>query len=644
MKKILLTAAAVAMMAFSSLAEQVSITWGNQGFADLEKMSAVTSGDVTIDFSAGTHSLIPTYYSADKAIRLYYGDASHKNEFSVSVPDGYKIDEIINVSPSQLYLLNATASTGTIEGTDATSTWTPTVDTRKVTFVITKTSRLKMTTVVFSKVGVETPDDPSESFDYGFSYASWGIDNNYDYTYNCETNSFSTNITFTDLPSGVAIDSTMLPLKWIRETDGESVNVDVRNYLGSIMMITESATWPADPFGTWVCVLPKGLFTSGDSQSEEKVIKLNWVNPYADNPRPEFEVTRFSFFNTPNSFNNREGQPNGAPATMMYTLWKTVEGGENMMDWATDPKTIINLNSNKGFVINTTQDEWIQCFIAEVKRKDGQGEVEVWNQETVQEIYGYGVVCKNYVGASASDCEAYQHPLLGCGGNEDSREYIQGVDYTLDIWFYDSMQSRSIDTPEHPLAIGSYHIEFQGGTAPYPYSETVSLVSIDPVPVNAVELGLPAGSEPGEVTAVNQPITVTWSAPVKMTAKYPLGSGAGLTSVSSCTSNADGTVWTVIPGAQCISTGEGGYQEQFVIDLQAIDASGRYVKGNVGEKANTMFAPEFKYVDKSTGVNAIEVSQDDSAYYDLNGCKVKNPVRGLYIKVKDGKASKVIIK
>lgn len=464
-----------------------------------------------------------------------------------------------------------------------------------------------------------------ETFEYGFSYASWGIYDNYDYTYRRINNDFTTNVTFTGLPKGVTLDSSKTPAKWIRESDGTVVEVNIMNFMGTdMMMFTESANWPKDPFGVWTCTLPQGLFTSGDQESVEKTIRLTWVDPNAENPKPtEFVVTKINFFDTPNSFENLEGQPVGAPADMMYTLWKTVEGGEDMMDWETNPKKIAALNLNKGFVINTNWDPWIKCFIAEVRRKDKTGEVDVWNQETVQEIYGYGNVCKNYVGSSASDCVAYQHPLLGCGGNENTREYPNGVEYTFDIWFYESLQARSMDNSKHDLAIGSYHFEFTGATLPFEYSQIAKLVSIDPTPLNAAELGLVTKAA-GEITSVTQPIKFTWSAPVTMTARYSLGT-EGDAAVESCTSNEEGTEWTVVTGAGPISNGEGGYLDQFSINIQAIDADGHYVKGNVGEKTNTMFVPEFEFTGIESGVNEFDAT--GLKVSDLNGAI---NVSGLY--------------
>ncbi len=445
-----------------------------------------------------------------------------------------------------------------------------------------------------------------ETFDYGFSYASFGVNDNYDYQYKYAGNDFDSNVTFTGLPTGVTLDSSKAPAKWIRE-DGATVEADITYFLNSAwMMFTMSAPWPIDPYGVWTCVLPQGLFKDGEKESVEKTLKITWIDPNATNDRPEFEVTKVDFFNTPDIFRAMEGAPANVPVTMMYTLWKTVTGGENLMDWESSPKAIASLNQNRGIVFNTTWDEWIECFVAEVQRKDGTGDKDVWNQETVQEATNGSVYCKNYVGTSGSDCVAYPHPLLGCGGNANTREYEQGVVYTFDIYFYDSMQKRGMDwQPGHKLACGSYHFEFTGATVPYEYSTIAKLVSISPVPANITDLGL-APEDPGVVKGVNDKIVFTWSAPVTMTATYSLGQGAGLGNLQSCTPNADRTVWTVVPGAAVVSDGEGGTLSTLEFNVQAVDADGHYVKGNVGAKDYTMFVPQFKFEDVETGLEGVE--------------------------------------
>ncbi len=47
---------------------------------------------------------------------------------------------------------------------------------------------------------------------------------------------------------------------------------------------------------------------------------------------------------------------------------------------------------------------------------------------------------------------------------------------------------------------------------------------------------------------------------------------------------------------------------------------------------------------QSAGINGVEVAEDGEAvYYNLQGVRVANPEKGLFIQVKGGKAGKVIL-
>lgn len=48
--------------------------------------------------------------------------------------------------------------------------------------------------------------------------------------------------------------------------------------------------------------------------------------------------------------------------------------------------------------------------------------------------------------------------------------------------------------------------------------------------------------------------------------------------------------------------------------------------------------------DENTGVETIEANEGDAMYFNLQGVRVQNPERGLYIKIVNGKATKIIVK
>lgn len=59
--------------------------------------------------------------------------------------------------------------------------------------------------------------------------------------------------------------------------------------------------------------------------------------------------------------------------------------------------------------------------------------------------------------------------------------------------------------------------------------------------------------------------------------------------------------------------------------------------------AITIEAKIRKGVDPNTGVEAIEAAEENAEYYTLQGVKVENPSDGIYVKVVNGKASKVVL-
>ncbi|MDE6561699.1 MAG: hypothetical protein K2K75_09980 [Muribaculaceae bacterium] len=61
---------------------------------------------------------------------------------------------------------------------------------------------------------------------------------------------------------------------------------------------------------------------------------------------------------------------------------------------------------------------------------------------------------------------------------------------------------------------------------------------------------------------------------------------------------------------------------------------------DVANQINVEFIVEYSDPDGVSSINAT----DKTSYYDLNGNKISNPKNGMYIKVVDGKASKVILK
>ena len=83
------------------------------------------------------------------------------------------------------------------------------------------------------------------------------------------------------------------------------------------------------------------------------------------------------------------------------------------------------------------------------------------------------------------------------------------------------------------------------------------------------------------------------------------------------------------------------FYNQFTLEAQA---AGTYkVKAAVSMNKNNVQVYPIAY-DLSTGVTAVEAAEGEATYFDLNGRQVENPANGIYVKVANGKTSKVVVR
>lgn len=91
-----------------------------------------------------------------------------------------------------------------------------------------------------------------------------------------------------------------------------------------------------------------------------------------------------------------------------------------------------------------------------------------------------------------------------------------------------------------------------------------------------------------------------------------------------------------------------GYELGNVISYKADDVQtnvyGYIVKDDQFDMANALLVDIKVKKDETVGVEAIEAAEDGARYFTMDGVEVKNPAEGIYIKVVDGKAEKVVIK
>lgn len=120
MKKLLLSLAAVCTMSLAAHAESMTITWSQEGYANAADVTELVKAPVTISCAKGSSNNPPKYYNTGSALRLYGG-----NTMTVSVEDGYTIDSVVfTVGSSNAF----NAATTVTNGTFANNTWTASGD------------------------------------------------------------------------------------------------------------------------------------------------------------------------------------------------------------------------------------------------------------------------------------------------------------------------------------------------------------------------------------------------------------------------------------------------------------------------------------------------------------------------------------
>ena len=103
------------------MADQITVTWENEGFTNAEDVSTVTKTPVTFTFDKGTNSNGPKYYTSGKAIRFY-----GSNTLTISVSQGYELTSVVLTTPTGNNAVNdeSTVTNGTIAIDGGTTTLT----------------------------------------------------------------------------------------------------------------------------------------------------------------------------------------------------------------------------------------------------------------------------------------------------------------------------------------------------------------------------------------------------------------------------------------------------------------------------------------------------------------------------------------
>lgn len=164
MKKVLLSLAAVALSSVLASADNLSITWENEGYGNGDEVTTVSKTPVTLTFAKGTNSNSPKYYNTGKAIRLYGG-----NTMTVSVSENYTLNKVVITTKDGKYVMNAesSATNGTFSINGTTATWTANGSQTSTTITQggeTGHARIVSTDITYTKNAGPTLEDPEISF------------------------------------------------------------------------------------------------------------------------------------------------------------------------------------------------------------------------------------------------------------------------------------------------------------------------------------------------------------------------------------------------------------------------------------------------------------------------------------------------
>ena len=370
----------------------------------------------------------------------------------------------------------------------------------------------------------------------------------------------------------------------LKKADGATVEANVNKtfYDGEMDMsiiIMADAALPADGFGEWSLSLPEGFVSGAGMTSNAAEWKWTWKNPNQGGTEyPEFEVTKFGY------------QGKGA-----YTDGDRGDGQTGFKLKSTDteidllpenpaelPK-IASLNQMSALILETTLDEWIEGFTVLITYDgfdDNGNPANIVHTSTIQ--YTDVAFLNDF-------SNPYKHPVSFWGGNENSRLFYEGVEYTITYLLFDS-KAKISKGREH--AVGIVERKFMGTTPAFAFSPA-KFLNYDEVS-NSV------------VTDLNAPITFTFSQPVTM--KCAANAGMGTTEpVSSVTSNADRTVWYVVPGENVVKgydmqTGAPVTVNEFQLIMSAKDDNGMVLEGPSGIKDSSCWMITFNYPGKGAEV------------------------------------------
>lgn len=654
--------------------DEVTVTYDSstKNYANAQEIGTVEEGDVTIEFNQGSNNNTPKYYTSGTAVRVYGG-----GYFTVSVPANCKITGI-------------TLTYGGTPGTNAISTdvgtfvspdWTGNAQSVKFTIGGTSGNRqikaIAVTYVTEGTLAVATPKITCTDNVVTIACATEGAD--VYYTLDGETPTQSS----TKYANPFSITEN-LTVKAIAYKDGEASAVAtynatyVGNYKGFAELINAGENSEGIVDGPITVVYQNGQYLYVVDSSTYPMLVYGNLNATLTNGQTLSEISgRYSpYSGLPELINPVLGTVGTGTAVEPQTITDAVNDAL-INSYVQFNNVTIDANKNMTYGDNTivlySRFSDVAFPTDYAKNYNVTGFVSTYNgtlqvyPTAFEEVTNVSQVVTPVISPNGGAVVENTEVTISCETDGAS------IYYTLD----GTEPSEASNLYQAPIviteAVTIKAIAVKEGMTDS-YVATAEFTVIDPNAKN----GTFDFTDP---TSLSTPITPAETGGVNLEYGVPFTSNAVTLTFDKGDASTDSRIWTATQGVQLriytnssftISVPEKTMIKSVEIAYVSNDFGLTPSTGNLsaatspaiwtpsetatlaadetGVREITFTVTKNSYIqsitvnyDVSTGVEAIEAINDGEAvYYNLQGVKVNNPERGIFVKVQNGKAVKVV--
>ena len=671
MKKFLLSLAAVVGLGFAANAAEVTLISADLGYANAQEVTKVETGDpnISIEFALGTSSTTPKYYTSGGAIRVYSG-----NTMTVTAATGYEITGVSSTTSSS-YKFNGKVNDVKLSGNDWTgnaqevifqhtgfSQWRP----QAITVTYTSTAAKDVEDVVITSEvengeAVVTLSCATEGAVIKYGFVEDALDNVYTEPFKVtEKCTVYAQAELDGKVSALAQKAINLPAKFttLKALVSESVAGESVVAVGNFSVVYQS------------------------SNTQYLIVTDGTSNALVYQPGTTYEVgTKFSQMMGTATIYSGMFELTGA------TLTEGGEGAEYMPAEVTSLSFDINENIFDEVIIkgcnvsgvsgkNATLslgDETValyNTFGIELDNTDNADVTAfVWRYNNNLQLAPISIegkvvpVIENPVFEPAStELEAGEFITITCAtegvniyytidGSEPTEEstlYTEPIEFTEDVTIKARAYSADADVEMVPSEVVEAVYTLFDPNKPVPNDVTFDFATLEGIDFGP-DFVAPAS---GKGTDLDDPftkdnITVSFTGGTTATriwnksgvTEFRVYKGGSITIAAPETyyltkieiARNNGTLTTTAPGT-------------FESNVWTV-ADGDLVKEvTFNVTANVQIASINVSIDKTVGVEGVEVEDAAPVYYNLQGVRVENPSNGLFIVVRGNKATKQVIR